>query len=636
MQSIQPRRARASIVAIGLIVAAVAYLDAQSSVAGQTALARGASPGRSSQAREAEAEIARTDLGRTIKNAMGSAFGGMWFEPSTAQLHVGVTSTASRETAEAVAASAGLAGIVTETPVRSTWAQLAAEQHRWNDRLADLFDRGEVKTSIAPDTNSVEVELGSGVSSSRRAALKGEASAGTVDVSVAATPYSDLRVERQARCKAFWPTEAYCDPTIVAGVSIENNKETGRCTAGPAVVLEKPTKAKPTRATETYLLTAGHCIEETGGINEKWSSFNKNSEKKEIGAAVDYRNKKTDAGVIKVNNPVINKSGYWAVKGLSPVTPAVALWEEAEPEPVTVLGESEPLKGTEACLSGQTTETQCGEIVKESTSVDWGTGVLNEELAEVTGPTTEKGDSGGPWFANGSPGHIEGTHVGRLKSGNVVFQPLPSIFKNLTYKFALLMESNENRHPVKIHAESAPAVLTGKQDGEKQTVFKGDAGTLSCAKATYSGELTETQEVEVTLTPSYSECKAFGLSATVDVNSCQYTFTTAAKEEANYEGSVDLICPEGKRLEITAVGCRITVEPQADLETITYTNNGSGSTREITIDFALSEIAYEEHNVAPFNSCASSTVPKSNGSDETAAVLTGETKEASQRGIWIE
>lgn len=612
-------------ITIALMVAALVYADGQNPIAGQAvALAGEETLLEKSRRVEVELEIARANLGEKVKAALGDAFGGAWFERETRQMYVGITSPEDRLDVEAVAAQAGLADVVTATPVRSTWTQLADEQDRWNDRLDDLFERAEVKTGIVPDRNAVTVELGAAVPSSRRAELRREAASADVEVSIAIASSPRLGLRLQGRCADFKSEKAHCDPTIVAGVTIEDEKPSVRCTAGPAVVPKGP--KKPTIATLTYILTAGHCVSAASG---SWYAFNKEGKSKTLGPGVKYRTD-VDVGVIRVNNPVLDKKtgGYWAVAGLAPVTPANVRWEGKEPEPNAVTGQWDPMKGEVACLSGQTTGLQCGEIIEENVTSTKGV----EELFEVEGVPTQAGDSGGPWWHNGSASLVGGTHVGEFENGNAGFQSLKSSFSRLELKLELLTTNGEVRHPFEFKSEG-PAGLTGEQEGEGETLVF-DASTLSCKKATYSGELAGTKTGEVTVTPAYSECKLFETNATVDMNGCQYTFTPA-EGESSFEGGLNIVCPEEKKIEVTGSGCKIAIEPQDDLEDVTYTNTGSGTTRKITMDLDLSGLAYEEHNVFP-STCAANTVPKTNGAYEGTALISAETGEKAHRGIWAE
>jgi Trypsin len=442
MQSVGIRRSRAFIVAIGLAVAALAYANAQGSVAGGATAPAGqrAAPARSSQASEVEATIGRTDVVEKLEAEMGSAFGGVWFEPATAQLYVGVTSPASRQAAEAVSAQVGLSADVTEVPVRSTRAELVAEQQRLSPRLAGLFAQEEVSTSIAPDNNAVEVELGSAVPAAEREALEREAADADVKVSIDVVPSSQLGgVSRLKQCKKHVKNEAYCDPTIVAGVSLESAGGE-RCTVGPAArLVDKSTTANTTK---TYVLTAGHCINSAkgGGVGAKWSSWNKNGEKKEIGPAIEFLFPETDVGVIEVNNP-----GAWVVEGLTPVTPKVAMWSKTEEsEPTEVTAQQKPVKGVETCYSGQTSGTNCGKILNESVE-EVIQGELTKNLVEVELGTGEGGDSGSPFFKKSAPSEVEGTLVAGSAT-RTYFHSLETSFSKLATKLKLLTSANKGRH----------------------------------------------------------------------------------------------------------------------------------------------------------------------------------------------
>jgi hypothetical protein len=439
---------------VALLTMAFAYSAAQGSATHDSAaLVAGEAPGtRSPQAAEAEAALTRTNLASRLEGALGSAFGGVWFEPATAQVHVGVTSAASRRDAEALAAQAGLAAAVTETSVGSTWAQLQAAQDSWDGRLEDLLAHGEAATALAPDRNSVEVELGSSVPASRRTALEREAANDNVSVSIEIAPYPHLRVEAQARCNKFVKEEAFCDPTIVGGVSIDGEVVGGKrktCTSGPAVILAKP--ANEAEATKTYILTAGHCIDKDGGNGKKWYAYNKAGEEKEIGTSITFLNAETDVGVIEVTTK------YWAKAEDPPVVPVIASWNKvAESTVFPVIEKRTPMKGTKSCISAQMTATACGEIITTDQTIEV-EGVVTKNLIEVKGVATEQGDSGAPWFAEkefkeATPkGYVEGTHVGtKGETGNPVFQSLDTSFAELEkikgISLKLLTEANQKRH----------------------------------------------------------------------------------------------------------------------------------------------------------------------------------------------
>ena len=195
---------------------------------------RGISLPRARQAIYVQNMAAQTDVVSNAEAAMVGAFGGVWFDSAAAQLHIGVTSPASRLTAERIAAQAGLTGDVIATPVLWTWAQLLAAQSRWDRKLANLFARGEVQTGIEPERNAVIVTLSSSVPRSDRAILAREASTASVTILVKVAPSSQFHIAPAAetKCNKFAANKAYCEPSITSGVTIEKPEKITAKTKG--------------------------------------------------------------------------------------------------------------------------------------------------------------------------------------------------------------------------------------------------------------------------------------------------------------------------------------------------------------------------------------------------------------------
>jgi hypothetical protein len=615
--------------AICLALAALAYAYVQSSVGSQTAAA--STVGEAARERlEVEAEIERTDLPGEIQAALGGDFAGVWFDRRSTQLHAGVISPGDAEIVEAVAAQAGVDDHVTATPVDSTWAQLQAAQESWGRRLADLFARTEAVTSLRPQSNALAVELGAAVSGPERSALEQKAARDDVRVLVTAKQRRHFTIERDAQCGAWAEDKAFCDPTIVGGVTIQDEKPTGKCTAGPTVFLQDHTKP-----TETYILTAGHCIDKNEGgegIGGKWFGWPKGSkgeagERKEIGKAVDYINSTAgDVGVIKVENT------YWTKAGFTPVVPGTAIWTAAESEPNVVTAEAVPTVGLEACMSGQSSGTSCGEVKV----VELESGTLKGYVEVAAG--RKKGDSGATWYKKLAPGTVLGTHVGvNTGTGRAVFGALESEFKELPTKLQLLTESNQERHAFKFEAEAVPATLTGKGDGSS-AVIKTTAGVIECKEVTYTGSQTEKDKVEFELAPTFSGCTSSGLTATIDVNECKYRFTVTKIESfTKKEGSMDLVCPPGKEITATVKSgevtkCTIHVPPLSNLRTVTYTNVGTGATREITIDVNFEKLAYVHTAGTGIGACT--TGAAENGTLEAKILVTAENGAGAHVGFY--
>ena len=95
---------------------------------------------------------------------------------------------------------------------------------------------------------------------------------------------------------------------------------------------------------------------------------------------------------------------------------------------------------------------------------------------------------------------------------------------------------------------------TADQDGGNQ-VYKTPEGEVKCNTAVYSATSTGFSVSELTFTPDYTNCTAFGF-ANVDLNTngCTYTFDepTAIAGAVTWDPSqIHLVCPAGKSIEIT-------------------------------------------------------------------------------------
>jgi hypothetical protein len=601
---------RIVVVAIAVAVAVLSYVIAQSPVAGQAAAPpQGVVGERSSEASAVEAAAARTGLVTKLKAALGDAFGGVWFEPSTAQVHVGVTSAVSRRNAEAVAAQAGLAENVTENSVDSTWAQLDVAQERWNRRLDDLFDRGQVATSVAADHNSVQIELTSSVPSARRAILEQEAAADSVNVFVETLAAQRIPFTPWKQCAIFAKFKAYCDPPMVSGVSIDDEKEEkgeGDCTAGPTAIKVKP--ANKEAGTETFLLTAGHCFVGEGAVGKKWFAIEKQGApkgRKEIGKGVAALNgeKGVDAGIIKM------EAAPWVkLKDPIPLSPKIAQWDGAnETDPFAVTQAVAPgMVGAKACYSGQRAGTVCGKIIKEKQTLKIGAYEATELLhLEIEGGKKGgKGDSGSPVFAKTpwetkAEGHVEGMIIGGAAEESEIayYQPLSHALAGLKankgYDLELLKQSNQKRHG-QMKAGKYPATIHGSTTaGEKFTV---GSSSVECKSDTFHAVLSEASST-LTVTPEYKSCTAsFGVEATVAMEGCTYVFHVAEKVSTdNYRAYNDISCPAGKSIQISApaVKCKLEIKAQNERETTDLIDDTAASPKkDVTVRPTVEGIAY--------------------------------------------
>src|SRR5215218_10217192 len=150
-------------------------------------------------------------------------------------------------------------------------------------------------------------------------------------------------------------------------------------------------------------------------------------------------------------------------------------------------------------------------------------------------------------------------------------------------------------------AEVYPTTLTGGPDpGAAADLFVTTAGNVTCPNPTYDATVAgPTTTIEIS--PNYGlGCKALGFPATIDVNGCTYLVHLTAGTTT--EGTVDIKCPAGKEITVTAnpaeaphnltPKCVIHVKEQLGLGTLKITNVGVATTRELTLDINIEKIHY--------------------------------------------
>jgi len=180
------------------------------------------------------------------------------------------------------------------------------------------------------------------------------------------------------------------------------------------------------------------------------------------------------------------------------------------------------------------------------------------------------------------------------------------------------------------HSEGSSTVVTGSQEGT--AVFATTGGTVECEEATVVGSTSGTTSTTISGEPTFSDCRAFGFaSATINTNGCEFV--------AHSDGTGDLTgCNSSSGVIVTTslfgtLKCKLTIVPQTGIGSATYTNVGSGSTREITVDSESANISYIEHGGTGFGACSSSIIQNS-GEFEGQGVVTGEDANGNHIGIW--
>ncbi len=155
---------------------------------------------------------------------------------------------------------------------------------------------------------------------------------------------------------------------------------------------------------------------------------------------------------------------------------------------------------------------------------------------------------------------------------------------------------------------AATVSLSGHQ--KVASTFKTTAGGKECKSGTTSGTGT-TPTSTLTLTVTTSECSCFGVACTIDMNGCQYLGHLGVGTTA----TVDIVCPPGQEITGTSSKCTTHIKPQTGLGSITFKNIGTGSTREIELEFKVEKISYAHTEGSGIGKCTTGS--------GTTGVLTG-------------
>jgi hypothetical protein len=118
-------------------------------------------------------------------------------------------------------------------------------------------------------------------------------------------------------------------------------------------------------------------------------------------------------------------------------------------------------------------------------------------------------------------------------------------------------------------ASAYPATATGSNTKGSE-VFTTEGGKVEC-DSHFQGSLSAASST-LTVTPKYTGCEAFGfLEATVSFESCDYLFHATSTSST----TVDVVCPAGQSVKITAGTCKVEIKAQTGLKSVGTTNSGS-------------------------------------------------------------
>jgi hypothetical protein len=114
---------------------------------------------------------------------------------------------------------------------------------------------------------------------------------------------------------------------------------------------------------------------------------------------------------------------------------------------------------------------------------------------------------------------------------------------------------------------------------------EGTEGQSGCENVSYVGTAVSSTVESITISPSYEKCTTTNTSANlpVTVNGCTQTFTVAP---GGVSGTVDVLCPAGKAIEVHHPNCTITIASanNKNLSGVTYTRVTENAKHAITLD----------------------------------------------------
>jgi hypothetical protein len=162
-------------------------------------------------------------------------------------------------------------------------------------------------------------------------------------------------------------------------------------------------------------------------------------------------------------------------------------------------------------------------------------------------------------------------------------------------------------------ASSYPTTGTGTSPKGNDT-FTTEAGNVECASH-FQGTLTE-ESSSLTVTPTYTECRAFGfLSATVSMGTCDYLFTAPTGSGDSYTAPVDVTCVKTgvepkvvHPIVITAGTCEAQINAQSPGGVVNITNNTAAG--DVFVQSAVTGVAYtvtKDGFGCPFNGTGAKT-----------------------------
>ncbi|HWO83816.1 MAG TPA: hypothetical protein VNM38_08525 [Solirubrobacterales bacterium] len=133
-------------------------------------------------------------------------------------------------------------------------------------------------------------------------------------------------------------------------------------------------------------------------------------------------------------------------------------------------------------------------------------------------------------------------------------------------------------------AEAYPVTYSGTQEEAAPLVFNTEGGSIQCKKATFTGSASGATSA-LALSPTYSECNAFGFttSTVVTMNGCSYVYNAS---------TMDISCPGENSISVTTAACTMSIPAQTGLSSVSYANTAAAGRQAISINHNITGLKY--------------------------------------------
>ncbi len=319
-----------------------------------------------------------------ISDVLGDNFAGVWYDAGRrGRLQIGLVRSAKGKLSDVrrIVKDYDVSKDTDMAYVRYSISDLEKIRDQISKENQDLILGGRIRIGYNTKANGVRITVADGLNRTEQARLK----------KITATPGVYVRQSKSKSLKARLNQCAVrkCDPPMRGGREIVRG---GRCTT-----------AFVARFSDNVLgvITAGHCVFASGGIDGVWASDNAAGTAHNIGPARKY----FFAGALGEDEAMIriDSGGYWGSPQAVGRVVVKASDDTTYNANYHIHSDSASSLGQILCQTGRTTGTHCGEVddLGEEISPDLnGVAYTLKNMGELDPCEAEPGDSGGPLYKN--------------------------------------------------------------------------------------------------------------------------------------------------------------------------------------------------------------------------------------------